>query len=55
MVAPELGVFIPFGPDSDLGINTGVRYNLVSYQNTIYGFSNGVTYIQWFIGISLEY
>ena len=55
MVAPELGVFIPFGPSSDVGINTGLRYNLISYKNTNYGFSHGVTYMQWFIGITFEY
>ncbi|MCK5846034.1 MAG: hypothetical protein KAG84_01230 [Bacteroidales bacterium] len=55
MVAPELGVFIPFGPDSDVGVNTGLRYNLVSYKNTNYGFTHGVTYMQWFIGVTLEY
>ena len=55
MVAPELGVFIPFGPDSDIGVNTGIRYNLVSFHNTNYGISNGISYFQWFVGISFEY
>jgi len=55
MIAPELGVFIPFGKDSDVGINTGVRYNYIAYHNSNYGFSNGLTYMQWFIGISFEY
>jgi outer membrane protein len=55
MIAPEVGLFIPFGEDSDVGVNTGIRYNLVSYQNTKYGFDNGISYMQWFIGISFEY
>lgn len=55
MVSPEIGVFIPFGPESDAGVNTGVRYTLNSYQNSNYGFENGLTYMQWFIGISFEY
>ncbi len=53
--APELGVFIPFGPDSDAGVNTGIRYNLISYQNTNFGFDNGLSYFQWFLGLSFEY
>jgi len=53
--APELGIYIPFGPESEAGINTGIRYNLISYQNTRYGFSNGLTYLQWYLGISFEY
>ena len=55
MFAPELGVFIPFGPDSQAGINTGVRYSLISYHNTNYGFDNGLHYLQFFVGISFEY
>ena len=54
-MAPDLGVFIPFGPESEAGINTGVRYNLISYQNSRYGFSNGLTYLQWYLGITFEY
>jgi outer membrane protein len=55
MMAPDLGIFIPFGPESDVGINTGIRYNLISYKNTNYGFSNGITYLQWYLGITFEY
>lgn len=55
MVAPELGVFIPFGAGSDIGINTGVRYNLVSFKNTTFGFDQGITYMQWFVGVTMEY
>ncbi len=55
MAAPELGVFIPFGSQSNVGLNTGVRYNWITYKNTDYNFSNGVSYLQFFIGISLEY
>jgi hypothetical protein len=54
-MAPDLGVFIPFGPESDVGVNTGIRYNLISYKNSTYGFSNGITYLQWYIGITFEY
>lgn len=55
MLAPEVGLYVPFGADSDVGLNTGIRYNLVAYTNTTYGFENSLSYFQWFIGISFEY
>lgn len=55
MIIPEIGVYVPFGPDSEAGVNTGIRYNLVSYQNSHYGFEGGLQYFQWFIGIAFEY
>jgi len=48
-VAPELGVFIPFGKNAEGGIHIAGRYNYITYQK--YRF-NGVQYMQLNIGIS---
>ena len=50
-MSPEVGVYIPFGKDAEVGINTGLRYNLISYTNTRYNVK-GISYFQWILGLS---
>lgn len=55
MVAPELGAFVQFGPDSDVGLNLAIRYNYVTYHNTFRGFDNGLSYFQGVMGLSFMF
>ena len=48
-VAPELGLYIPFGPDAEAGLHIAGRYNYITYQK--YKF-NGIQYFQLNVGIS---
>ncbi len=48
-VAPEVGVFVPFGKDAEFGLHIAGRYNYVTYQK--YRF-NGLTYMQLNVGFS---
>jgi len=48
-MAPELGAFIPFGKDSNIGAHLAARYNYITFQD--YRFS-GISYFQLNIGVS---
>jgi len=48
-MAPELGTFIPFGKDANIGAHIAARYNYITFQD--YRFS-GISYFQLNIGIS---
>jgi len=50
-VSPEIGLYIPFGKDAEVGFNTGIRYNLISYNNIRYNL-DGISYFQWIAGLS---
>ncbi len=53
--APEVGVYIPFGPDAEVGLNAAVRYNYVSYSNTNYKLPNGISYFQAILGLGFMF
>jgi len=55
MASPEIGVFVPFGVNAQIGLNTGVRYNYVTYSNAQYGMPNGLSYFQWVIGVGFVF
>ena len=48
-VAPELGIFIPFGHDAEAGLQIAGKYNYITYQK--YGY-NGIQYFQVTIGLA---
>lgn len=48
-MAPEAGVFIPFGKDAEFGSHIAVRYNYITYQKFKF---NGIQSLQLNIGIS---
>ncbi len=54
-MAPEAGVFIGFGEDSDVGANLGIRYNYVTYKNIDLGFNKGIGYFQGIFGLSFMF
>ncbi len=55
LVAPELGTFIQFGENSDVGANLAIRYNYINYTNTNLGFNSGLTYLQAVFGLSFMF
>lgn len=55
MAAPEAGVFIQLGSNSDVGLNLAMRYNYIAFTNTDYGFENGLTYWQGVMGLSFMF
>jgi len=50
-VSPALGLFIPFGENAEVGINTAVKYNYIAFTNSNYKLPNGISYFQWVIGL----
>ena len=48
-VAPELGVFIPFGKDALAGVQIAGKYNYITYQKYKY---NGIQYFQLSVGLA---
>lgn len=54
-IAPEIGTFIQFGENSDVGANLALRYNYVTYTNTNLGFDNGLAYFQAVFGLSFMF
>jgi len=54
-IAPELGTFIQFGEDSDVGANLAIRYNYINYKHTGFGFNSGLAYFQAVFGLSFMF
>lgn len=54
-IAPEIGTFIQFGENSDVGANLAIRYNYNTYTNTRLGFDNGLSYFQAVFGLSFMF
>jgi hypothetical protein len=48
-IAPELGVFVPFGKNAQAGIQIAGRYNYITYQKYKY---NGIQYFQLSVGLA---
>jgi len=55
IAAPEAGVFVQLGADSDVGLNLAIKYNYIAYTNTNWGFENGLAYWQGVMGISFMF
>jgi hypothetical protein len=55
LVAPEAGVFVQLGADSDVGLNLAVKYNYMSFKNTDLGFDKGLSYWQGVMGLSFMF
>jgi len=55
LVAPEAGVFVQLGADSDVGLNLAVKYNHIAYKNTDWGFDNGLSYWQGVMGLAFMF
>jgi len=55
LVAPEAGVFVQLGADSDVGLNLAVKYNYMSFKNTDLGFDDGLSYWQGVMGLSFMF
>jgi outer membrane protein len=53
--APEVGIYMPFDPNGDMGVNTGLRYNYSFYNNESFKLGNGLAFMQWFIGASFQF
>lgn len=54
IMAPEIGTFIQFGADADVGMNLAIRYNYVPYSNPTYKM-NGLSYFQGVFGLSFMF
>jgi len=48
-VAPEVGIFIPFGKDAEAGLQIAGKYNYITYQKFGY---NGIQYFQVSVGLA---
>lgn len=55
IAAPEAGVFVQLGADSDVGLNLAIKYNYIAYTNTDLGFQNGLTYWQGVMGLAFMF
>ena len=55
IAAPEAGVFVQLGANSDVGLNLAVKYNYIAFTNTDLGFENGLTYWQGVMGLSFMF
>ena len=51
-IAPEAGVYVPFGIQSSVGAMIGVKYNLAFYNSE--GINN-ITYLNYNIGLGLKF
>ncbi|MCK5857487.1 MAG: hypothetical protein KAG64_08355 [Bacteroidales bacterium] len=55
IAAPEVGVFVQLGQDSDVGLNLAVKYNYIPYTHQAYDIENGLTYFQGVMGLSFMF
>ncbi len=51
-VAPEVGVFVPFGKDAEWGFNASAKYNTMIYERTNF---SSLNFIQYNLGFSYTY